>query len=82
MYNLTKKQKEVIHKALITASDNGTLDEFTNEELKLINRAETIVNKLTIPVVVVPKGTLCDHKWKKHNEDDIIKYCSKCYVNG
>lgn len=51
MYNLTEKQKEVIHKALITASDNGTLDEFTNEELKLINRAETIVNKLTIPVV-------------------------------
>lgn len=51
MYNLTEKQKEVIHNALITASDNGTLDEFTNEELKLINRAETIVNKLTIPVV-------------------------------
>ena len=52
MYYLTKKQKEVIHKALITASDNGTLEKFTNEELKLINRAETIVNKLTIPDVV------------------------------
>ncbi len=37
---------------------------------------------LGIADVVVPKGTLCDHKWKKHNEDDIIKYCSKCYVNG
>jgi phosphopantetheine adenylyltransferase len=82
MYNLTKKQKEVIHKALITASDNGTLDEFTNEELKLINRAETIVNKLTIPVVVVPKGTLvCDNcktklKAQYHTPKGI--FCIKC----
>lgn len=46
MYNLTEEQKEVIHKALIIASDNGTLDEFTSEELKLINTAETLVNNI------------------------------------
>ena len=42
----------------------------------------TLKKQLTLTYVVVPKGTLCDHKWKKHNEDDIIKYCSRCYVNG
>ena len=47
---------------------------------KLIDKA--LKKQLNLTDVVVPKGTLCDHKWKKHNEDDIIKYCSKCYVNG
>ena len=51
MYNLTEEQKQKIHTALICASDSGTLDEFTKEELSIINEAESIVNKLTIPVV-------------------------------
>jgi hypothetical protein len=51
MYNLTEEEKQKIHTALICASDSGTLDEFTKEELSLINEAESIVNKLTIPNV-------------------------------
>jgi hypothetical protein len=54
MYNLTEEEKQKIHTALICASDSGTLDEFTKEELSLINQAESIVNKLTIPDVVKP----------------------------
>jgi hypothetical protein len=57
MYNLTEEEKQKIHTALICASDSGTLDEFTKEELSLINEAESIVNKLTLTDVVVPKGT-------------------------
>jgi hypothetical protein len=48
MYNLTEEEKQKIHTALICASDSGTLDEFTKEELSLINEAEGIVNKLTL----------------------------------
>jgi hypothetical protein len=77
MYNLTEKQKEVIHKALITASDNGTLDEFTNEELKLINRAESIVNKLTIHDV---SGSLLEHK--QVIRDLLDMYIVKVNKNG
>mgnify|MGYP003675234087 CR=1 FL=1 len=82
MYNLTEEEKQKIHTALICASDSGTLDEFTKEELGLINEAESIVNKLTIPVVVVPKGTLvCDNcktklKAQYHTPKGI--FCIKC----
>lgn len=41
MYNLTEEQKQKIHTALICASDSGTLDEFTKEELSIINEAHT-----------------------------------------
>ena len=57
MYTITKEQREIIHKALITACDNGTFDEFTKGELKLIENAERLVKNLTIPCVTVPLPT-------------------------
>ena len=76
MYNLTEEEKQKIHTALICASDSGTLDEFTKEELSLINEAESIVNKLTIPVVVQQGELLfcdCYIKYPRGNGD-----CYKC----
>jgi hypothetical protein len=52
MYNITEEQKKVIEKGLLTAIDNGTDDEFTSQEMHLINDAFELVNNLTIPVVV------------------------------
>ena len=65
MYKITEEQKKVIEKGLLTAIDNGTDDEFTSQEMHLINDAFELVNNLTIPVVV---GTLfCEdcQKWVK-----------------
>jgi hypothetical protein len=78
MYNLTEEEKQKIHTALICASDSGTLDEFTKEELSLINQAESIVNKLTIPVVV---GTLCDCEMpiKTTKDSEGQRVCKECY---
>tara|TARA_R110000822_G_scaffold152141_1_gene291466 strand:+ start:301 stop:573 length:273 start_codon:yes stop_codon:yes gene_type:complete len=51
MYKITEEQKKVIEKGLLTAIDNGTDDEFTSQEMHLINDAFELVNNLTIPVV-------------------------------
>ena len=83
MYNLTEEEKQKIHTALICASDSGTLDEFTKEELSLINEAESIVNKLTIPVVVVPKGTLPNNcKVCGRTIEEMGKMTSMCGVSA
>jgi len=72
MYNLTEEEKQKIHTALICASDSGTLDEFTKEELRLINESESIVNKLTIPNVSQQRELLLAFgKW--YNNNEIIK---------
>jgi hypothetical protein len=72
-------------------TDNPKVVELLKQRTEIENKIKAIdetalimheLELLSLPDVVVPKGTLCDHKWKKHNEDDIIKYCSKCYVNG
>ena len=54
MYKITEEQKKVIEKGLLTAIDNGTDDEFTSQEMHLINDAFELVNNLTIPVVIEP----------------------------
>jgi hypothetical protein len=51
MYKITEEQKKVIEKGLLTAIDNGTDDEFTSQEMHLINDAFELVNNLTIPDV-------------------------------
>ena len=51
MYKITEEQKKVIEKGLLTAIDNGTDDEFTSQEMHLINDAFELVNNLTIPIV-------------------------------
>jgi hypothetical protein len=80
MYNITEDQKKVIEKGLLTAIDNGTDDEFTSQEMHLINDAFELVNNLTIPVVVVPKGRLCE---TCNNLDEItITLCKECYLES
>ena len=53
MYKITEEQKKVIEKGLLTAIDNGTDDEFTSQEMHLINDAFELVNNLTIPDVSI-----------------------------
>ena len=48
MYKITEEQKKVIEKGLLTAIDNGTDDEFTSQEMHLINDAFELVNNLTL----------------------------------
>ena len=76
MYKITEEQKKVIEKGLLTAIDNGTDDEFTSQEMHLINDAFELVNNLTIPVVVSSKF-LCG-KEKQHPLKRCEEQCGFC----
>lgn len=75
MYKITEEQKKVIEKGLLTAIDNGTDDEFTSQEMHLINDAFELVNNLTIPVVVDCKH---DNEIMRQGDGFVYSTCGDC----
>jgi hypothetical protein len=55
-------------------------NELTEMQAELVNDVISVVKKLTIPDVVVPKGTLCETCNKL--DEITITLCKECYLES
>ena len=75
-FNIELKRAE----EYLDAMAKGTANKEDCENVKMhLDNINSIVRSLSIPDVIVPKGTLCDDC--KEAKEDTITLCKECYLN-